>query len=127
MEHTVVVGLKGEAEEVVTLEKSAKVLKSGSLEVYGTPAFIALAEYAACRALESHIPEAYTSVGTHLHVNHTAATALGKTVRCVATVQAVEGKKITFLIEASDEKGSIGNGLHERFIVETEKFLAKLT
>lgn len=119
------VGLKNTVSEEVTEAKTAKAMGSGSLLVYATPAMTCLMEKAATEAVESLVPEGWTTVGISLHVAHTAATPVGLKVRAEAEVTAVEGRKIIFTVRAYDEAGEIGVGSHERFAVVREKFLAK--
>jgi len=121
----ITIGLKGEASSAVTRETTAKAAGSGSLLVYGTPYMIALMEQAACAALEPYLEEGQASVGTKLDVHHDSATPVGMDVRAEAEVTAVEGRKISFRVEAFDEKGPIGGGTHERFLIRTESFLQK--
>ena len=110
---------------LVTTEKTAKEMGSGSLPVLATPALVAMMEHCACKALESALEEGQTSVGTGLQLSHTAATPVGMTVTCTAKVSAVEGRKICFEITASDEKGEIGFCRHERFLVLADRFTEK--
>ncbi|SEA33738.1 thioesterase family protein [Selenomonas ruminantium] len=126
MELTAVqVGLKNTVSEEVTEARTARVMGSGSLPVYATPAMTCLMEKAATEAVEALVPEGWTTVGISLHVAHTAATPVGLTVRAEAEVTAVEGRKIIFTVRAYDDQGEIGVGSHERFAVAKEKFLAK--
>jgi len=122
---SVTIGLKGEASDMVSRETTAKAAGSGSLLVYGTPYLVALMEKAACTALEPFLEEGQSSVGTRLDVHHDSATPVGMEVRAEAEVTAVEGRKITFRVSAWDEKGPIGGGTHERFLIRTESFLQK--
>ena len=119
------VGLEGTAETITTTQNAAKAMGSGSLPVFATPAMTALMEKAATELLENLLPIGWTSVGIALSISHIAATPVGKKVRAIAKVEAVEGKKIKFTVEAFDEKEKIGFGTHERFAVLTEKFLKK--
>ncbi len=122
---TIMIGLTGCCEELVTEEKTARAVGSGALPVYGTPCMLALIEQAACKALEGALEEGQTSVGTLLNVQHLAATPVGMHVRAEAIVTAVDGRKITFSVKTVDEAGVIGGGIHERFLVNAEKFVAK--
>lgn len=117
------VGLVGKTETVVTKVNTAKAVGSGSLDVFATPMMVALMENAAIKAIS--LPEDQTSVGTYMDVKHIAATPIGMKVRAEARVVEVEGRKITYLIEAFDEKEKIGDGKHERFIVNVDKFITK--
>ena len=123
-------GLTGSAETVVRETNTALAMGSGSLHVFATPSMIALMEQAACNAVAACLDEESTSVGTLVNITHDAATGMGKKVTATATLTAVEGRKlvfeITFEITAADEDKQIGKGTHERFIVNKEKFMAKL-
>ena len=99
---------------------------SGSLHVFATPSMIALMEQAACNAVACCLDEESTSVGTFVNITHDAATGMGKKVTAKATLTAVEGRKLVFEITAADEDKQIGQGTHERFIVNKEKFMTKL-
>ncbi|MFI3313168.1 MAG: thioesterase family protein [Eubacteriales bacterium] len=121
----ITIGCKGIVETQVTKELTAKAAGSGDLLVFGTPFMIALMECAACKALEEHLEDGQSSVGTMLNVTHDAATPVGMDVRAEAEVTAVEGRKISFTVTAYDEKGLIGKGTHDRFLIKAESFLAK--
>ena len=98
---------------------------SGLVPVFGTPYMIALMENAAVNAIQAALEEGQGTVGTRLEVTHDAATPIGLKVWAEAEVTAVEGKKITLSVKAFDEKGPIGGGVHERFIITVDRFLAK--
>lgn len=119
-------GLTGTAETVVRETNTALAMGSGSLHVFATPSMIALMEQAACNAVAACLDEESTSVGTLVNITHDAATGMGKKVTTTATLTAVEGRKLVFDITAADEDKQIGKGTHERFIVNKEKFMAKL-
>ena len=116
-------GLKGKSEFIVTSSNTAKNIGSGSLEVLATPMLVALMENAAIKAL--NLPEDQTSVGIYLEVKHFAATPMGMQVWAEAEIMEVEGRKLVYKLEAYDEKEKIGEGRHERFIVNCEKFISK--
>ena len=118
-------GLEGHAETLVENADTALEVGSGDLRVYATPCLAAMMEGAACACLEGLLPEDQTSVGISLNLRHTAATPVGMAVSAKAVLTAVEGKKLTFEITASDEAGEIGTATHERVIVNTERFLQK--
>ena len=118
-------GLEGYAETLVEAADTALEVGSGSLRVYATPCLAALMEGAACECLEGLLPEDQTSVGISLDLHHTAATPVGMAVSARAVLTAVEGKKLTFEITASDEAGEIGTATHRRVLVNTERFLQK--
>ena len=121
-------GLTGSAETVVRETNTALAMGSGSLHVFATPSMIALMEQAACNAVAACLDEESTSVGTLVNITHDAATGMGKKVTATATLTAVavKGRKLVFEITAADEDKQIGKGTHERFIVNKEKFMAKL-
>lgn len=119
-------GLAGTAETIVRETNTAIVMGSGSLQVFATPCMVALMEQAACNAVAACLDEESTSVGTLVNVTHDAATGMGKKVTATATLTAVKGRKLVFEITAADEDKQIGKGTHERFIVNKEKFMAKL-
>lgn len=119
------VGLKGRAETTVTPENTAQAVGSGLVPVFGTPFMIALMENAAVNALQSCLGAGEGSVGTQLQIAHTAATPIGMKVWANSVVTGVEGKKITFEVTAFDEAGEIGHGTHERFLIQTDRFLTK--
>lgn len=119
------IGMSYEKSELVTHQNSAKKFGSGALEVYATPAMIALMEGAAMLAIEKCLSSEQGSVGTKVDIEHIASTPLGMKVTAVAKVIAIDGKKVTFAMVASDERSIIGQGSHERFIIDNEKFLHK--
>jgi fluoroacetyl-CoA thioesterase len=120
------IGAAAEATEMVLHTNTAKAMGSGSLDVYATPALIALMEKAACTLVDPCLDEETTSVGISMNMSHDAATAVGKTVTAKAVLVGVDGRKLTFKLTASDEHGIIGQGTHERFLVKKEKFMSKL-
>ena len=121
----IIVGMKGKVSTTVEREDTAYEVGSGSLLVYATPCMVALMEGAACDAIAEAIPEDMTSVGTELSISHLAATPVGLEVYAEAEVTEVDGKAITFQVTAYDEKGKIGEGIHKRFIVTSQRFLDK--
>ena len=118
-------GITGEAKRVVTEERTAQYLGSGQLPVFGTPALVALMENAAITALEGHLPPGQTSVGVHIDVRHLAATPVGIQVRARAELTQVDGRKLTFVIEAWDEKALIGQATHQRVVVDERQFIER--
>lgn len=118
-------GIKGMQKTEVTDTNSALAMGSGTLKVFATPAMIALMEETAWKSVAPHLEDGSGTVGTALNIKHTAATPLGMTVTCESELIAVDGRKLTFHVTAKDEAGVIGEGEHERFIVQNEKFQAK--
>lgn len=119
------VGTRGECALTVTDKDTAKVYGSGSLEVFGTPAMIALMEKCALESIIPYLDEGEGSVGTALHVTHVAATPVGMKVRCESTLTERDRKRLTFEVKAFDEAGLIGEGTHERFVIQNESFMTK--
>lgn len=118
-------GIKLALERKVTNSMTAKTMGSGTLEVLATPAMIALIEETAWKSVAQQLEEGQGTVGISLNVEHLAPTPLGMDVRCETTLVNVDGRKLTFEVAAYDEKGLIGRGTHERFIINEEKFQAK--
>ena len=115
------------ATATVTQQNTAISAGSGSLSVFATPFMIALMEEATCNAVAPYLENDETTVGTKIDVAHTKASGIGTVVTTTATIVATEGRKIVFDVLAVDDKGnSIGNGTIERFLVNGEKFMAKL-
>ncbi len=119
---TLAPGLTGHASTVVTEDKTAYALGSGNVKVYSTPSLVALLEAAAVEALQSRLEAGQTSVGTGLNIRHLAATPVGMTVSAAATLKEVDGRRLVFEVSASDEAELVGQGTHERFIVDRERF-----
>lgn len=121
----ITIGLKGEARTMAEREDTALEVGSGSLLVYATPCMVALLEGAACEAIADCLPEEKTSVGTALEISHISATPVGLEVWAEAEVTAVDGSIITFQVTAYDEAGKIGEGIHKRAVINTQRFLDK--
>ena len=119
------IGSVAKKQELVTENNTAARFASGTALVYATPALIGLMEGAAVAAIGDQLPADYSTVGIHLDVSHLAATPIGLTVTATATLIRVDGKKLYFTVTADDDKGIIGKGTHERFIVDSKKFMAK--
>src|SRR5919201_3055337 len=115
-------GLRGEAALLVGEEHTAPRVGSGAVHVLATPVMINLMEAAALAAVEELLPPGHQSLGTVLNVRHIAATPVGMRVRASATVQRVDGRTIYFTVEAHDERELIGEGTHERVVVDVAKF-----
>lgn len=121
---SVSVGLSGSAEWTVTIEMSASAIGSGEVAVFSTPMLVALVEAAAVNALEGHLPDGKTSVGTRMEIAHLAATPVGMAVRSTATLTQVDKHRLVFTAEAWDESEKIGDATHVRYVVDHEKFEA---
>jgi predicted thioesterase len=115
-------GLIGRAEIVVGPEHTAAFVGSGRIAVLATPVMINLIEAAALAAIEHLLPAGHQSLGIHLDVGHTAATPIGLRVMATAEVIQVEGRTVTFRVEARDEFEPIGGGTHKRVVVSVARF-----
>ena len=119
------IGMRGQAETLVTEDNIATAYGNKGMPVFATPCLIALFEQAAIQAVHSGLSPEEGTVGTMLHVTHDAATPLGKRVRAEAELISVEKRKLVFQVTAFDERGQIGAGIHERYIVNVNSFLKK--
>ncbi len=119
-------GLTANSTTIVSESNTAATLGSGDLNVFATPAMIALMENAAMMAVSEALPEGATTVGTEMNASHIKASGMGAEIVATAIVTSVEGRKITFNVGARDAEGMIGEGTHTRFVVDREKFMSKL-
>lgn len=119
------VGIKGRQEQKVEEKDTAKVMGSGQMDVFATPAMIALMEKTAWMSVAPCMEPGCQTVGTSLQIKHMAPTVIGGTVVCESELVAMEKRKLVFRVTVSDENGVIGEGEHERFIVNAEKFMEK--
>ena len=119
------VGLKHTIHTTVKQSNTAKTMGSGTLDVFATPAMVALMESAAYRSVASVLEPGTGTVGTLMNIKHVAATPMGMRVTAESELIEVDGRRLVFSVQASDEIGLIGTGTHERFIVADKKFMAK--
>lgn len=120
------IGLKYESTTVVSAANTAATLGSGDMDVFATPAMVALMENAAMLAVRDYLPEGSATVGTQISTSHLKASPLGASITASAELVEVDGRRLTFAVKAWDEKGTIGEGTHTRFVVDRERFLSKL-
>lgn len=118
-------GIKGSCSILADESTSAKTMGSGTLDVFATPAMTALMEKTAWQSIAPYLQEGQGSVGTRLDITHDAATPLGMTVTCSSELIRIDGRRLVFEVTASDDKEIIGRGIHERFIIDNDKFLTK--
>lgn len=118
-------GIKYSLERTVAGDMTARVMGSGTLDVFATPAMIALIEETAWRSVAPYLEEGCATVGTHLDVAHVAPTPVGMKVRCDVELTEVDGRRLVFSVSVADECGEIGRGTHERFIINAAKFQNK--
>ncbi|MDO7788031.1 thioesterase family protein [Desulforamulus aquiferis] len=119
------IGMTQEVKATVNDTNTAIAYGSGGVRVFATPAMIGLMEKAALELADKVLPEGQTTVGTLVNVKHTAATPVGMAVSAKAELVEIDGKRLVFKVDAMDEAGSIGSGIHERFIIVLEKFLKR--
>ncbi|MBS3770141.1 MAG: thioesterase family protein [Bacteroidales bacterium] len=120
------VGIRHKENIEVTREDTAAHYGSGTLEVFATPAMIALMENTALKTVLSYLSDEQDTVGFEINVRHLKPSGLGQTVECEAILTEVDGKKLVFEVNARDEKDVIGKGTHVRYIINKEKFLSNL-
>ena len=118
-------GIKGKQELLVTDKDTAKAVGSGGLNVFATPVMIALAEKTALQSILAYLSEGESTVGTKLDISHIAATPVGMEVSCETELIEIDRRKLVFSVNVYDEVEKIGEGIHERFIVNDEKFMTK--
>lgn len=118
-------GMQGCQEILVTKEKTAIFYGSGTLEVFATPAMAALMEETAWKSVAGELEEGYATVGTSLAIKHLSATPVGMKVTCHTVLKEVDGRRLVFEVTAEDEAGKIGEGTHERFLINSKQFQEK--
>lgn len=119
------IGLKGQAETTVNEQNTAAAMGSGLLPVFATPAMLALMENAAATSVQPFLGEGEGTVGTRLEVSHLAATPIGLAVRAESELVAVDRRKLTFTVRAWGGEELIGEGTHQRFVIDNTRFLEK--
>ena len=117
-------GIKGKQTIVVTPAQTAAYYGSGALEVFATPAMVALLEETVWRSVQPCLEEGQATVGTRVDIRHLAATPLGGKVTCESELVEIDRRRLVFKVEVFDEKTKVGEGVHERFVIQSEKFLA---
>ncbi len=120
------IGLTHTSRTIVDTSNTAAAVGSGDLQVFATPAMVALMENAAAQAVAESLPAGSTTVGTVVNVMHTRATGSDAEVTATAELRDIEGRKLIFHVVARDPHGVIGEGIHERVVVDTEKFMSKI-
>ena len=120
------VGIKGHFEQTVTPDLTAARIGSGLVEVFATPMMIALIEQTCLESVRPYLDEGQGTVGTLVNVTHSAATPVGMRVWCDSELVEVDRRRLVFSVRAYDECGPIGEGTHERFVIDSAKFQAKI-
>ena len=119
-------GIKGRREQTVTPEMSAARIGSGLVEVFATPMMVALIEQTCLESVLPHLDEGQGTVGTLVNVSHVSASPIGMRVWCESELTEVDRRRLVFKVKAYDECGLIGEGTHERFIIDNAKFMEKI-
>lgn len=127
MEINIKPGTKKILEKTVEQKDTAAAYGSGLIEVFASPAMIALMENTALEAVSPQLPEGYNTVGMHVDIKHLKPTPVGMKVKCEATLLEAENKKLKFQLEAWDEEGKIGTGTHKRFVIDQDSFMKQLS
>ncbi len=125
MEFKLELGLAEEMTAEVRPEHTAESLGSGGVAVLATPMLVALMEGAAKDTVQPGLPAGWTTVGTRVDISHLAATPVGMKVTARAVLKEIEGRRLVFTVEAYDDQEKVGQGSHERFIINTERFESK--
>ena len=119
-------GLEYISTVTVSRENCASAMGSGNLDVFATPSMVALMENAAMNAVAPYLPAGSPPVGAEIKTTHQKPSPLGAEIRAKAILSAIEGRKLIFYVEAYEGDSCIGKGTHIRFIVDVERFMAKL-
>ena len=120
-------GIKKTSTVIVDTNNTAAGMGSGDLQVFATPAMVALMENAAMEAVAPFLPEGSSTVGAEICTTHIKPSGIGAKISATAILTAIEGRKLIFEIEACDSEGIIGKGTHTRYIIDKERFLAKIS
>ena len=119
------IGMKGKAQTIVTENNTAKAFCSGALDVFATPAMLALMEETCWKMIQPELGEGEGSVGTKADMSHDRASAIGHTITCEATLTEIDRRRLVFEVTCFDGDNIIGKGTHERFIINNERFMKK--
>ncbi len=126
MEIRITPGVRGREEWIVRPEDTAARFGSGLVEVFATPAMIALMEKTCMHSVLPFLPEGFGTVGTQVDITHSRATPVGMKVICDTLLVEADRRRLVFEVQAADERGEIGRGRHERFLINIASFMAKL-
>ena len=118
-------GIIGRAEDTVTEDRTAAAVGSGGLRVYATPRMTSMMEYTAWSSVEPYMKDGAGTVGTRLEISHLAASPVGAHIRYESELIEVDRRRLVFEVRAYDDAGLIGEGRHERFIIDNERFMEK--
>lgn len=126
MEFKLSTGITYTSSQIVEKKDTATQYGSGLVEVFATPAMIALMENASLKTVLPYLGDEHNTVGFEINVRHLKPTPVGMRVECTATLIEVDGKKLVFKVVANDEEGKIGEGMHTRYIINSKRFMEKL-
>lgn len=126
MDFKIETGLLGHEEQIVIYEDTAAKYGSGLVEVFATPAMIAMMEKTCLNSVLTYLPDGMGTVGTKVEIVHTKATPIGMKVFCDSKLIEVDRRRLVFEVISRDEQGEIGRGKHERFIIDVAKFMNSL-
>ena len=118
-------GIKGHGEELVTMELTASHIGSGTLRVLATPMMIALMEKTSRISVKPYLEEGEETVGIHVNVSHVASTPIGKKVWCDTELIEIDRRRLVFKVAVYNDNGLVGEGTHERFVIDVARFKAK--
>jgi len=125
MNSSILSGLSLKQTKVVTFEDTAAHYGSGFLEVFATPALLALMEHTSLLLVQQYMEPGFGTVGTTVNITHLKATPVGAKIECISTLTEIDGNSLTFNVVVSDETGKIGEGTHSRFIIDEKRFMKK--
>jgi predicted thioesterase len=125
MEYNALKGIHNSVTLVVEHKDTAAVYGSGALEVFATPAMIALMEKTCLESVADKIGEGNTTVGIAVNIKHLKASPVGSTIRCDAEITEVDRRRLVFKVKCFEGETLVGEGIHERFVVDSQKFMSK--
>ena len=118
-------GIKGHGAELVTMELTASHIGSGTVRVLATPMMIALMEKTSRISVKPYLEEGEETVGIHVNVSHVASTPIGKKVWCDTELIEIDRRRLVFKVAVYNDNGLVGEGTHERFVIDVARFKAK--
>jgi predicted thioesterase len=126
MKQNLEIGLRLTEDYAIESEHGAKHVGSGEVQVLSTPAMILFMERTARQCVQSKLEDGYITVGIRVDVRHLNAAPIGETLRVIAQLTEIDGRRLTFKVRAEWQNEVIGEGEHERVIVNRDRFLQKL-
>ena len=120
------IGIKGKKERIVPYEQTAEYISSGLLPIFATPCMIQFMEETSRISVEPFLAEGQSTVGTSVNIKHLASTFVGCKVTCESELIEIDRRRLVFSVKVYDDKELLGEGIHERFIIDNEKFISRL-